>query len=142
MRGNVIDLAIGIIIGAGFNTIVQSLVKNVILPPIGFVLGKVDFSNLYINISGQSFASLSDAEKAGAAVIKYGLFLNDLISFLITALVVFLVVQQINRFRKRFEAPPAVPSTGLCPFCLSNIPLKATRCPLCTSILNEPVKLA
>lgn len=133
MRGNVIDLAIGVIIGGAFGKIVSSLVTDVLMPPIGMLLGKVDFSNLFLNLSGGSYASLADAQKAGAATLNYGLFINNVINFLIIALVIFLIVKQVNRLQK--PAPAAAPITKECPFCLSAIPIKATRCPHCTSQL-------
>ena len=133
LRGSVIDLAVGIIIGAAFNSVVNSLVKDVIMPPIGLLLGKVDFSNLYINLSGVPYDSLAKAQEAGAPTINYGLFLNAVISFLVITFVVFLLVQQINRLREK-PAPPPV-NTKECPYCLSTIALQATRCPHCTSEL-------
>ncbi len=134
IRGNVIDLAIGIIIGTAFGRIVTSLVSDIIMPPLGVLLGKVDFSNLYINLSGQTYASLADAKTAGAATINYGIFINTLIDFIIVAFVIFLLVRGINHMKK---APaPAAPSTKECPFCYTQIPVKATRCPNCTSELK------
>lgn len=133
MRGNVIDLAIGVIIGGAFGKIVSSLVTDVLMPPIGMLLGKVDFSNLFLNLSGGSYASLADAQKAGAATLNYGLFINNVINFVIIALVIFLIVKQVNRFQK--PQPTGAPTTKECPFCLSAIPIKATRCPHCTSQL-------
>jgi large conductance mechanosensitive channel len=134
MRGNVIDLAIGIIIGGAFGRIVTSLVADIIMPPLGVVLGKVDFSNLYINLSGTSYPSLADAKTAGAATINYGLFINNIIDFIIVAFVIFLLVRAINRMKK---APaPVAPNTKECPFCYTQIPIKATRCPNCTSELK------
>lgn len=133
MRGNVIDLAIGVIIGGAFGKIVSSLVTDVLMPPIGMLLGKVDFSNLFLNLSGGTYASLADAQKAGAATLNYGLFINNVINFLIIALVIFLIVKQVNRLQK--PQPAGAPTTKECPFCLSAIPIKATRCPHCTSQL-------
>jgi large conductance mechanosensitive channel len=135
MRGNVLDMAVGIIIGVAFGKIVTSLVNDVIMPPIGRLLGKVDFSSLYINLSGQDYASLAEAQKAGAATLNYGIFLNTIINFVIVAFAVFLLIQQVNRFVKKKEAP-AAPTTRDCPHCLSSIPIKATRCPHCTSQLQ------
>lgn len=135
MRGNVIDLAVGIIIGAAFGKIVTSLVNDIIMPPIGLLLGKVDFSNLFINLSGQPYATLAEAKDAGAATINYGLFINNVIDFLIVAVAVFLVVRAVNRLRRKPEAAPAVPTTKECPYCFTAIPIKATRCPNCTSQL-------
>jgi large conductance mechanosensitive channel len=136
MRGNVLDLAIGVIIGGAFGKIVSSLVTDVLMPPIGMLLGKVDFSNLYLNMSGGNFSSLADAQKAGAATLNYGLFLNNVINFLIVALVIFIIVKQVNRLQKPAAQPEAEPTTKECPFCKSTIPIKATRCPNCTSQLN------
>ena len=135
MRGNVLDMAIGIIIGGAFGKIITSLVNDILMPPIGLVLGKVDFSNMFLHRSGQPYASLADAKKAGAAVISYGTFINTVIDFVIVAFVIFLVVRQVNRFKKP-EAAPAPPATKDCPYCASSIPLKATRCPQCTSELK------
>lgn len=135
MRGNVIDLAVGIIIGAAFGKIVTSLVNDILMPPIGILLGKVDFSNLFINLSGKPFASLAEAKAAGAATINYGLFINNIIDFAIVAFAVFLLVRQVNRLTKKPEAV-AAPTTKECPYCASTIALKATRCPNCTSELK------
>jgi large conductance mechanosensitive channel len=134
MRGNVIDLAIGIIIGTAFGKIITSLVNDIIMPPIGLLLGKVDFANLYINISGKAFPSLDEAKKAGAATINYGLFINTVLDFVIVAFVLFLLIRQINRMTKK-PAPPPAPTTKECPYCFTNIPIPATRCPNCTSEL-------
>jgi large conductance mechanosensitive channel len=136
MRGNVLDMAIGIIIGAAFGKIVTSLVNDVVMPPIGLLLGKVDFTNLYLNLSGGSFASLADAEAAGAPLIKYGVFLNTVLDFIIVAFVIFLVVRQVNKLKRKEEAPPPAPTTKDCPYCATAIPIKATRCPSCTSELK------
>lgn len=136
LRGNVVDMAVGIIIGAAFGKLVSLLVSDVVMPPIGLLLGKVDFSNLYINLSGAEYASLTDAKAAGAATINYGLFLNSLIDFVVVAFAVFLLVRQVNRLRRREEAAPPPPSTKECAYCLSAVPLKATRCPHCTSELS------
>ena len=136
MRGNVLDMAIGIIIGGAFGQIVNSLVNDILMPPIGLLLGKVDFSTLFINLSGQHYATLTEAKKAGATTINYGVFLNTVINFIIVAFAVFLLVRQINRMKRQEEAPPAKPATKECPYCLSTIPLKATRCPHCTSELQ------
>lgn len=134
MKGNVIDLAIGIIIGAAFGKIVTSFVNDIIMPPIGLLLGKVDFANLYVNLSGQEFASLAEAVEAGAPVIKYGVFINSIIDFLIVAFVIFLVVKQINKMKK--QEAPAEPDKKDCPFCKSSVAIAATRCPHCTSDLK------
>jgi large conductance mechanosensitive channel len=129
-RGNVIDLAVAVIIGVAFGKIVTSLVEGVIMPPIGLLLGKADFSNLFIDLSGLRPASLADAKAKGLPVIAYGAFFNDIISFLIIALVVFLIVKSVNRLK---EQPPPPPNTKDCPYCLTAIPLAATRCSACTS---------
>ncbi len=133
MRGNVLDLAVAVIIGAAFGAIVNSLVNDVIMPPIGALLGKVDFGSLFINLSGQAFPSLKAAKEAGAPVIGYGAFLNTVINFLVVGFVVFQVVRTANRF-KRPEAPAPV-TTKACPHCTMSIPIKAKRCPHCTSQL-------
>jgi large conductance mechanosensitive channel len=132
MKGNVVDMAIGIIIGAAFGKIVTSLVGDVLMPPIGKLMGNLDFSNLFLSLDGKTYASLVAAKAAGAPTVNYGLFVNTVIDFLIVAFVIFLLVKQINRLKKEPPAPPA-PATKECPFCLSTIPLKATRCPNCTS---------
>ena len=131
-RGNVVDLAVAVIIGAAFGKIITSLVEGVIMPPIGLGLGKVDFSSLFIDLSGQHPASLADAKEKGLPVIAYGALINDLISFLIIALVVFLVIKAVNRLR---AAPPPPPNTKDCPRCLTAIPLAATRCAACCTDL-------
>jgi large conductance mechanosensitive channel len=133
MRGNVLDMAVGIIIGAAFGRIITSLVNEVLMPPIGLVLGKVDFSSLFINLSGTAYPTLVEAKKAGASVIAYGAFLNTILDFIIVALVIFLLIKQVNRLKK--PAPAAAPITKDCPYCLSAIPVKATRCAHCTSQL-------
>lgn len=137
MRGNVLDMAIGIIIGAAFGKIVTSLVSDVIMPPIGLLLGKLDFSNLYINLSGQPYASLATAKAAGASTINYGLFINTVIDFIIVAFVIFLLIRQVNKMKRQPEVATAVPTTKECPYCLSVIPVKAVRCPHCTSELKS-----
>ena len=134
LRGNVMDLAVGIVIGAAFGAIVNSLVKDIIMPPIGLLLGKINFTDLFINLSGTPYASLKAAQDAGAATINYGLFINTIINFIIVALAIFLVVKAVNRMRK--PAPVAAPTTKECPHCFTEIPLKATRCPNCTSELG------
>jgi len=136
MRGNVLDMAIGIVIGVAFGKIVTSFVNDVVMPPIGLLLGKVDFSNLFIDLSGKSYATLAEAKAAGAATIKYGLFLNTVVDFVIVAFVIFLLIRQINRMKRQPEAAPAAPTTKECPYCLSSIVIKATRCPHCTSELR------
>jgi len=131
MRGNVVDMAVGIIIGAAFGKIVTSFVSDVLMPPIGLLMGKVDFSNLFIDLSGAGYTTLAEAKKAGAATINYGLFFNTVLDFLIVAFAIFLLIRQINRIKR--EPAPAAPDTKECPFCLSTVPLKAVRCPNCTS---------
>jgi len=133
MRGNVLDMAIGIVIGVAFGKIVTSFVNDVVMPPIGLLLGKVDFSNLFIDLSGKSYATLAEAKAAGAATVKYGLFLNTVVDFVIVAFVIFLLIRQINRMKRQPEAAPAAPTTKECPYCLSSIAIKATRCSHCTS---------
>ena len=135
MQGNVVDMAIGIIIGASFGKIVSSLVNDVLMPPIGLILGNLDFSGLFINLSGQAYATLAQAKAAGAPTINYGLFLNNIIDFLIVALVIFMMVKQVNRLKAK-PAPAATPTTRECPRCLSAVPLKASRCAFCTSDLQ------
>jgi large conductance mechanosensitive channel len=134
MRGNVVDLAIGIVIGVAFGKIVTSFVEDVLMPPIGLALGNVDFSNLFINLSGGNYPSVAAAKAAGAATLNYGIFFNNILNFLIIALAIFLLIKQINRMQK--PAPAAAPTTKDCPHCLSAIPIKATRCAHCTSELR------
>jgi large conductance mechanosensitive channel len=136
MKGNVLDMAIGIIIGAAFGKIVTSFVGDVLMPPIGLLLGKMDFSSLFINLSGKPFSSLAEAKAAGAPTLNYGVFLNTVLDFLIVALVIFLMVRQINRMRAKPAEAPAVPTTKECAYCASAIPIKAKRCPQCTSQLT------
>ncbi|MFI5341543.1 MAG: large conductance mechanosensitive channel protein MscL [Candidatus Methylomirabilales bacterium] len=136
MRGNVLDMAVGIIMGAAFGKIVTSFVSDVLMPPLGLVLGKVDFSNLFINLSGKSYASLAEAKAAGAATLNVGLFINTVIDFVLVAFAIFLLVKQVNRLRREPEAVPAAPTTKECAYCASSIPIKATRCPHCTSALQ------
>src|ERR1044071_3608386 len=131
-RGNVVDLAVAVVIGAAFGRIITSLVEGIIMPPIGLLLGKVDFSNLFIDLSGQHPVSLADAQLKGLPVIAYGNFVNDVISFLIIALVIFLIIKAINRLR---AAPPPPPNTKDCPRCLTAIPIAATRCAACCADL-------
>ncbi len=134
LRGNVLDMAIGIIVGAAFGEIVTSFVNDILMPPIGLLLGNVDFSNLFINLSGGQYDSLAAAQEAGAATINYGIFLNTVIDFIIVAVAIFLLVQQVNRLQRE-EEETAEPTTKQCPYCLSTIPIEATRCPQCTSQL-------
>ncbi|MGD0267131.1 MAG: large-conductance mechanosensitive channel protein MscL [Candidatus Methylomirabilota bacterium] len=135
MRGNVLDMAVGIIMGAAFGKIVTSFVGDVLMPPMGLILGKVDFSNLFINLSRKSYASLAEAKAAGAATLNVGLFINTVIDFVLVAFAIFLLVKQVNRLKRQSEVP-AVPTTRECLYCLSSIPIKATRCPHCTSELK------
>jgi large conductance mechanosensitive channel len=134
MKGNVLDMAIGVIIGAAFGKIVTSFVSDVLMPPLGLLLGRMDFSGLFLNLSGTGYATLADAKKAGAATLNYGLFLNTVIDFLIVAFVIFLLVKQVNRMRAPAPAAPP-PPTKECPLCTSAIPAKARRCPACTADL-------
>jgi large conductance mechanosensitive channel len=134
MRGNVIDLAIGIVIGAAFGKIVTSFVSDILMPPIGLLLGRVDFANLYINLSGGHYETLKAAKDAGAATINYGAFLGAVIDFLIVAFAIFLVVRQMNRMKRKPE--PEAPSMTECRFCATSIPIKAAKCPHCTSDLK------
>jgi len=141
MRGNVVDMAVGIIIGASFGTIVKSLVSDIIMPPIGLLLGNVDFSELFLVLkegaSPGPFATLADAQKAGAVTINYGMFINTVISFVIVAFAVFLLIKGVNNLKRKEEAPPEEPTTKDCPHCASEISIKATRCPFCTSELAK-----
>ncbi len=136
LRGNVMDLAIGIIIGGAFGKIVTSFVNDILMPLIGLLLGKVDFSNLFINLSGTAYKSLSEAKAAGAATWNYGLFINNVIDFLIIAFAIFIVIKQINKLTAKPPKPPEPPKTKECPYCVSSVPIKATRCPSCTSQLS------
>ena len=134
MRGNVLDMAVGIIIGAAFGKIVTSFVNDILMPPVGLMLGKTDFSGLFLNLSGKSFATLAEAKAAGAATLNYGLFLNTIIDFLIVAFAIFLLVRQVNRLMPQ---PAPIPvATKECQYCYSTIPVKAIRCPDCTSDLK------
>ena len=143
MRGNVVDMAVGIIIGGAFGTIVQSMVKDVLMPPIGLLMGGVDFTNLFVTLKEGAagagpYHALAEAQKAGAVTVNYGVFLNGVISFLIVAFAVFLLIKGINRLKREQEAPPAEPTTKECTFCQMAIPIKATRCGHCTSDLAKP----
>ena len=133
-RGNVVDLAVGLVVGAGFGRIVSSFVSDVLMPPVGLLLGRVDFSNLFLTLSGKSCPTLAEAKASGAVTLNYGLFLNTVVDFAIVALAVFLVVRQVNRLKR--QPPPAQPDTRDCPHCLSPIPKRATRCAHCTSALT------
>ncbi|HEV2735494.1 MAG TPA: large conductance mechanosensitive channel protein MscL [Longimicrobiaceae bacterium] len=134
-RGNVMDLAVGIVIGAAFTTVVKSFVDDILMPPIGMATGGVDFADLYVNLSGGRYASLEEARAAGAATVNYGVFLNNVIAFLIVAFAVFLIVQAYNRMRVDTDAGPAEPTDRECPFCRFKVPLAASRCAHCTSEL-------
>ncbi len=140
MKGNVVDMAVGIVIGAAFGAIVKSFVSDLLMPPIGLLIGNVDFSNLFLVLKGGAmagpYASLADAQKAGAVTLNYGLFVNTIISFIILAFAVFLLVRGINRMRREEEAPAAAPDTKDCPYCFSPVVVKAVRCPHCTSSLQ------
>jgi large conductance mechanosensitive channel len=140
MRGNVVDMAVGIIIGASFGTIVKSLVDDVLMPVIGLLMGNVDFANFFLVLKAGKvagpYATLAEAKAATAVTMNYGLFINSIVTFLIVAFAVFLLIKQINALQKQEAAPPAAPTTKECPFCLSAVPLKATRCPHCTSELK------
>ena len=140
MRGNVVDMAVGIVIGAAFGTIVQSLVRDVIMPPIGLLLGNIDFSNIFTVLKQGAvagpYATLADAEAAGAITMNWGVFIMTIISFLIIAFAIFMVIKQVNRLKREAEEPPAEPTTKDCPFCFSAIPINAVRCPQCTSELK------
>lgn len=132
MKGNVLDMAVGIIIGVAFGRIVTSLVNDILMPPIGRILGRVDFSSLFVNISGKSYPTIAAAKAAGAATINYGMFINTIIDFLIVAFAIFLLVRQVNRWTSK-PAPAAAPTTKDCPYCATAIPIKAKRCPNCTT---------
>mgnify|MGYP001404290831 CR=1 FL=1 len=141
MRGAVLDRAVGIIIGAAFGAIVTSLVADVLMPPIGLLLGRVDFANLYVLLTaGQTpgpYASLAAAHQAGAVTLNYGAFINKIITFLIVAFSLFMMIRSMNRMKKKAEAPAPAPATKECPFCATAVPLKAVRCPHCTSELQK-----
>src|SRR5437879_929550 len=134
IKGNVVDLAVGVIIGAAFGKIITSLVNDIVMPPIAVLIGNVDFTILFVDLSGQHHATVAEAKAAGAATLNYGLFINNIIDFMIVAFAVFLLVRQVNRLQRKPSA--VVPNTKECPFCLSTIALKASRCPACTSQLS------
>ena len=142
VRGNLVDMTIGFTVGAAFGRIATSLVNDILMPPIGLLLKKVDFVNLYINLSGTPYGTLAEAKEAGAATINYGVFLNTVMNFLVVTIVVFLLVREMNRVRRRQQAapPPPAPTTRDCPYCLSKVPLAATRCAFCTSDLAPAVE--
>ncbi len=138
MKGNVLDMAIGIIVGAAFGKIITSFVTDILMPPLGLLLGRMDFSSLFVNLSGQEFPTIAAAKEAGAATLNYGIFINTVIDFLIVAFAVFLLVKQVNRLKR--QPPAAAPTSKDCPYCASAIPIKASRCPQCTSQLVPGTK--
>jgi len=142
MRGSVVDMAVGIIIGAAFGAIVNSLVSDILMPPIGLILGRVDFNNLFLifreGTTAGPYASLADAQKAGAVTWNYGLFINKIITFIIVAFALFILIRGINRLKRKAETPSPEPTTKNCPYCFSSIAVNATRCAFCTSELNTP----
>lgn len=133
VKGNVMDLAVGVIIGAAFGKIIQSFVADILMPPLGLLLGKMDFSNLFVNLSGGSYTTVAEAKAAGAPTLNYGLFINQVVDFMIVAFAIFLLVRFLNKLKK---APVVDPTTKECPQCLSVIPLKAVKCAHCASPLN------
>lgn len=137
LKGNVIDLAVGIIIGSTFNRIVSSLVNDIMMPPIGFILGRVDFTNFFISLNGKNYPNLNAARAAGAPTLNYGLFINAVISFTITAFAVFLLVRLINRLKRKEEEKPTEPEVKNCPYCFTNISNRAVKCPACTADLGK-----
>lgn len=137
LKGNMIDLAVGVIIGGAFNSLVTSLVSNIITPLLSLVTGKIDFTNLFISLDGKSYATLEMAQKAGAPTVNYGLFITGLINFFIMAFVIFMIVKMMNKLRRPKEEAPVQPTTKVCPFCKSEISIEASRCPHCTSVLEE-----
>ena len=138
MRGNVLDLAVAVIIGAAFGAIVTSMVNDIVMPPIGLVLGHVDFKDLFISLNGKAYPTLAAAKAAAAPVIAYGQFLNTVINFLIVAFAIFITVRQASKLQRKPAPAPAAPTTKDCPFCCTAIPIAATRCPHCTSQLSSP----
>jgi large conductance mechanosensitive channel len=137
MRGNVLDLAIAVVIGGAFGAIVNSLVKDILMPPLGLILNRINFSDLFISLSGEAYPSLKAAQDAGAPTLNYGLFIQAIINFLIIAFVIFMIVRMVNRLQRQEPEAPAAPTTTDCPFCLSSIPIGATRCPHCTSEVGK-----
>ncbi|MGG1658134.1 large-conductance mechanosensitive channel protein MscL [Brevibacillus sp. NRS-1366] len=140
LKGNVMDLAVGVVIGAAFGKIVSSLVNDIITPLIGLLLGKVDFSSLFINLSGTHYNTIGEAKANSAATLNYGLFINSVIDFVIIAFSIFIVIKQLNRFKRKQEVVKAPENTKECPHCITSIPIKATRCPHCTSMLETNSK--
>lgn len=144
VRGNVMDMAVGIIVGAAFGTIIQSLVKDVIMPPIGLLLGNVDFTNIFTVLregeAAAPYATLADAQQAGAVTMNWGVFVMTVIAFVIIAFCIFLIIKRVNKLSREEEAPPAEPTTKECPHCFSEISIKASRCPFCTSELGAPAQ--
>ena len=134
LKGNVMDMAVGVIVGGAFNTIVQSLVNDIIMPVISLATGKIDFSNLFISLNGEKYASLAAAQEAGASVFAYGNFIQNILQFLIVAFALFAVIKGMNKLRR--PAPEAAPTTKICPFCKNEVPIEATRCGHCTSELK------
>lgn len=137
VKGNVIDLAVGVIIGGAFGKIVSSLVNDMIMPVIGLLIGKVDFTNLFISLDGTKYPSLAVAQESGAATLNYGIFINTIIEFLIIAFSIFIVIRQLNRFKKKEVVVEAAPTTKTCPYCYTEIHLDTTRCPNCTSTIKD-----
>ena len=137
MRGNVVDMAVGVVIGAAFGKIVTSFTNDVLMPPVGLLLGKVDFSDLFVALDGGTYPSLAEAQKAGAPTLNLGLFVNHVLDFVIMAFAMFLLVKRVLRLGQKKETPPSAPTTKECPFCLASIPIKARRCGHCTSQLDE-----
>lgn len=139
IRGNVIDMVVGIVVGAAFSKIVQSLVSDILMPPIGMITNKIDFTNLFFSLSGGSYSTLKEAQSAGAVTINYGIFLDNLISFIIIAFCIFLVISWINQLRRKEDVSKVstAPSQKSCPYCFSSISIKASRCPCCTSALTD-----
>lgn len=137
VKGNVIDLAVGVIIGGAFGKIVTALVNDMIMPVIGLLIGKVDFTNLFISLDGVKYSSLAAAQEVGAPTLNYGIFINTIIEFIIISFSIFIVIRQLNRFKKKEEVVEAAPTTKTCPYCYTEIHLDATRCPNCTSEINK-----
>lgn len=136
LKGNMIDLAVGVIVGGAFNSIVNSLVNDIFMPVLSLFTGKLDFTNWFIALDGNKYMTIADAQEAGAATLNYGNFISGVINFIIMAFVVFLIVKAINKLKKEEPAAPAEPTTKKCPFCKTDIPLEATKCPHCTSTLE------